>query len=181
MIRLFFLLLMINLASCNNINYNKSQFAHTNRCISCYEELKVFLKNESNYVILNSIKQNIGNKPYRIKNSNYRLIKLKEFKEYLSNIWLDTCYQKKIALNGDFIGIRFPTKDLLIIEIDYFKRHNGFTQYSDKDLIEYHRLISTKKNNFKEIYSNFLSDDEKIIYENNIGNNWRYLITQTNK
>lgn len=174
--KIIYFLTSILLLNCSNLSPNQYQIKSTKKNLKCFESLVEYIHNDSTF----------GQKLIQLRNSksrgfdpvtterNYRLLKLKEFDNYLPKSWIIKC-QKDIVKNNDFRGLRFINKDSLIIEIDKFKRKTLNERYRERGLVEIHRIFISngriKNRSFK-----YGSEKTKFIEE--LENGWIYEISQ---
>lgn len=166
------------LFSCSNLSPNKYQLKSTKENIECFELLIKEIKEnnvfEKKLLKIRESKKG-GFSPLTVK-KNYRLIRLKEFQEYLPNIWKNKCY-KQIVENRDLRGLRYINKDSIIIEIDQFERKTLSERYSRYGTYEIHRIITKK--GIKE--KSFRFPSERIMFLDTLENGMIYEISQKAK
>ena len=178
MLKIYSRILILGIViSCSNLTPNKDQIKSTNENIECYQRLVSFIKNDTlkkNLIIkLRDSKLRGESDPIFVK-SKYRLIDLKEFDSLLPEAW-NKCFEK-VKENNDLIGLRYISNNLIILEIDKFRRRTFSEKYSKDNTLEIHRIIIS---NSEYDDSKFKFKGEKIKWNFDLGNNWNYEISHS--
>lgn len=173
--RTLYILMSLVIFGCSEKSPNKFQTKSTYQNLECLHELLNNIQNDTIFqaeLVQIRNKKTMGFSPIKTK-QNYRLIDVKEFENKLPKSWKQNCFQQ-IKQERDLRGIRFVSKDTIIIEIDQFERKTLSERYRKGDSYEIHRILTIS--NLEE--NSFRYQSEKTIFKETLKNGLTYEITQ---
>ena len=157
---------------------NKMQKYQIDISFDCYEIMNESLTDPKTLKQIELLSYQVFPKkqlPFYIPDKKYKLIPREQIFNLLDSASFTDCRSELDSL-GDFAGIRFINPGYISYDICRIKRYTLETRLTGHHPIETHRLIyNSSDKKFKK--EEFLSEDERLSYYEQIKPNWTYIVS----
>lgn len=168
------------LISCSEFTPNEQQVETTKKNIECYKSLiNEIMSDETlknNLLEIRDSKLRGKSDPIFV-DQNHRLISPEEFRNALHENWKNSCLIQ-LMKDNDLRGIRYISRNTIVIEVDKFNRHTLSERYSKTGTTEIHRILVSDKGMKNE---SFRFKSERIRFQEKFENGWIYQISQMDR